>query len=106
MALFNENSVFNGLGTYSRKILEAGNYFVEGKINLPTFVNGGGASSLVVTINQNGSPIYTGAAGADGFKVEANCAVNDLIAIVLTSSAPADQEVNGLKTTVSIGLGE
>jgi hypothetical protein len=106
MADNNQNVVFNGLGTLSNKILSAGLYFVEGKISLPTITNGGGASSLLVVVNQNGSPIYTGKVGADGFKTEVNALANDLLTIVFSSSSPADQVLNGIKSVVSFGLVE
>lgn len=106
MATFNQNLVFNGLGTQSFTVTSAGPYFLEGKSDLPTLVNGGGASSLVVTVNQNGSPVYTGSAGASGFKVNVSCAANDVMAVVYTSSAAADTAYNAIKSTVQIGMGE
>lgn len=106
MANYNQNLVFNGLGTLSITVPVAGSYFCEGKISLPTLTNGGGVSACLVTINQNGSPIYTGQAGAEGFKTDIVCAALDVIAIVLSSSAAADQPLNVIKSTISIGIGE
>lgn len=106
MASFNQNVVFNGLGTFSLKVPFTTDYFIEGKISLPTLTAGGGASQLLVVVNQNGSPVYTGQVGADGFKANLNCAENDLIAVVFSSSAPADQGKNVIKSNISIGLGQ
>ncbi len=106
MANYAQNLVFNGLGTLSTVVPAAGPYFVEGKLSLPTIVGGSGPSSVVVTVNQNGSPIYTGIAGAEGFYLDVTCAALDTIAIVLTSSAAADAPLNVIKMTVSIGSGQ
>lgn len=102
---YSQNLVFSGLGTVSFTVPTAGAYFLDGKISLPTLVNGGGVSACLCVINQNGSPVYTGIAGAEGFYKVVSCAANDLIAIVLSSSAPADQLLNVIKTTVAVGEG-
>ena len=106
MALnYYQNVVFNGLGTFSANVPVAGDYFLDGKISIPTIVNGGGPSSLVVTVNQNGGPIYTGLAGAEGFFVNMSCAANDLIAVVFSSAAAPDQALNVIKSTFVLGQG-
>ena len=102
---YNQNLSFSGLGTFTFVVVQAGPYFIEGKLYLPTIVNGGGASAVVVTINQNSSPVYVGTAGAEGFKADINCAANDSIAIVLSSAAAPDQGLNNVKSTFSIGQG-
>jgi hypothetical protein len=102
---YSQNVTFNGLGTFSFNIPAAGAYFLDGKISIPTIVNGGGPSSLVVTINQNGSPVYVGLAGAEGFYAILSCAANDLIAVVFSSAAPADQALNVIKSTFVVSQG-
>jgi hypothetical protein len=85
----------------------AGAFFLEGKISLPSINMGSGAASAcLVTINQNGAPVYVGQAGAEGFKTDLSCALADVIAIVLTSAAAVDQPINAIKTTIAWGLGE
>lgn len=106
MAVYNQNFVFNGLGTQSFIVPVAGPGFVEGKSDIPTLVNGGGASSLVVTVNQNGSAIYTGNAGANGFYTTFLGALNDTIAVVYTSAAAPDNAYNAIKSKIDIGGGE
>lgn len=106
MAQYNQNLVFNGLGTLSLNVPLAGQYVFDGKISLPTLSSGAGQSSLVVTINQNGSPVYTGVAGAQGFRALIVCAANDLMAIVFSSSAAADLPLNVIKSTIDIWIGE
>lgn len=104
---FNQNLSFVGLGTLSITVPLAGAYFVDGKISLPTLSKGDVApSAVLVTVNQNGSPVYTGQAGAEGFYTTLSCAASDVIAMVFSSAAAVDQGLNVIKSTVSIGLGE
>lgn len=105
MAAYNQNLVFNGLGTLSITVPVAGTYFISGNISIPTISTGSSPSSCLVTINQNGSPIYTGVAGAEGFYTSMVCAAADVIAVVFSSSAAVDQLLNVIKSTISIGLG-
>lgn len=105
MANFNQNVSFAGLGTFSTTLQDAGPYFVEGKMSIPTLTNGGGISALVVTVNQNGSPIYTGTAGAEGFYKSFNAAALDVIAVVFSSANAVDAGLNVVKATISIGSG-
>ncbi len=102
---YNQNLTFNGLGTLSITVPFAGAFFFEGKISLPTLTNGGGVSACLVTINQNGSPVYTGIAGAEGFRADIACAANDVIAMVFSSAAAADQGLNVIKSVIAIGSG-
>lgn len=101
-----QNLAFAGLGTFTTVIPVAGPYFLKGKISLPTISQGAGPSSCLVTINQNGSPIYTGIAGAEGFYKDFLAAANDTMTVVLTSAAAADQPVNAIKTAISLGSGQ
>ena len=103
---YNQNLTFAGLGTLSITLPMDGSYFFEGKISLPTLTKSGEVSALVVVVNKNGSPVYTGVAGAEGFKVQVSCVANDLIAMVFSSAATADQGLNVIKSVISIGLGE
>lgn len=107
MATYNQSAVFNGLGTFTVITPIAGNYFVEGKISLPTLSTGATANSAVVTtINQNGSPVYTGTAGAEGFRTDIAAAANDTIAVVFSSAAAVDKALNVIKATIQIGQGQ
>lgn len=101
--MYNQNFVFNGLGTLSVTIPVAGTYTFAGKTSLPTLTNGGGVSSVVTVVSQNSSPVYTGGAGAEGFSVVISCALNDVIAMAFSSSATPDQGLNVIKTVISIG---
>lgn len=103
---FNQNIESTGLNNVSTTVPYAGPYFVKGKFTIPTLVGGSGASSLVVTVNQNGSPVYSGPVGAEGFYKDISCAAYDVIAIVLSSSAPVDAVLNAVKAIYSIGQGQ
>lgn len=106
MASFNQNMAISGLGTFALiPAPAAGPYVIEGKLSLPTITNGGGASACVVVVNQNGSPIYTGGAGAEGFKCEMLCAVGDAITVVTSSAGAPDAVLNAIKGVVAFSQG-
>ncbi len=106
MAQFNQTLVWTGLGTQTLTVPTAGPYFFDGKITLSTLTSSGQVSSLVVTINQNGTPVYTGVAGAQGFHTDITCAAGDTITIVFSSAATADQPINAIKCVIGWGSGE
>jgi hypothetical protein len=67
-------------------------------------------SSLVVTITQNGSNVYTSPAfvGMDSqlkAKIPLLCAVADAIVVTLASSAAPDIQLNSIKSIISINQG-
>jgi hypothetical protein len=101
----NQNLSFAGLGTFTTIMPVAGPYILKGKLSLPTIVGGGGQSAAVVTVNQNGAPIYVGQPGAEGFLVAANAAANDTFTIVTTSAADPDLVLNAVKATYAISSG-
>jgi len=103
----NQNLVFQGLGTLSHVVSEAGSYYVDGHISLPTLSNGGGVSACLVNINKNGgAPFYTGQAGAEGFYAKnVSLAVGDTLNFVFSSAAAADQGFNVIKAQVDLGTG-
>jgi hypothetical protein len=108
MAAYNQNFTGTGMNSTSWSVPLAGVYPLTGKLQIPTITDGGGSSSVVVTISQtplSGSPttIYTGPAGAAGFGTVVNCAVQDTIAVVLSSSNPDDTALNAVRSTISFG---
>jgi hypothetical protein len=67
-------------------------------------------SGLSIVVNQNGSPIYTSTAptvsqSALQFKVSFTASATDVITVVLSSSNANDEQLNTVKSTVSIGQG-
>lgn len=102
---FNVNSSFAGLGTYTVTAPTAGPYKLVVKTTIPAIPDGDAtASQLVITVNQNGTPIYTGAAGSRGATVSTiNCAASDVITVVFTSSQAEDNNLNAIKSVISFG---
>lgn len=103
---YSQNLVFAGLGTLSLVLPDAGPVFVDIKSTIPTLTAGGGISALVITINKNGSPVYTGGAGAQGAYVVFSVAAGDAVTVVFSSAAAPDQGLNVIKSVVAIGYGE
>lgn len=102
---FSQSGSMGGLNTYTVIVPNAGPYVFSGKLTLPTIVGGGGPSSCVVTLNQNGTPFYTGVAGAEGFQATALAAAGDTFTIVTSSAAAADQPLNAIKMQLGISQG-
>jgi hypothetical protein len=106
MSDYNMNMAIAGLRTTTIPYSSPGPYTISGKLTLPRPSNGSGdASQVVITINQNGSPIYTGTPGADGFETGVNIALNDVITCVTSSSSNADHELNAVKLSLSLYQG-
>lgn len=68
------------------------------------------SSSLVITITQNGSNIYTSSTitptqGELIFKVPILAAANDVIAVTFISANLADNQLNSIKSQVTLGQG-
>ncbi len=98
--------VFNGLGTFATTVPTAGPWVIRGKSSVPQLNTGSSAASaMITTVNQNGSPIYTSTAGAEGFNVTTNCAANDAITVVYTSAAAVDAALNVIKSTIELAQG-
>lgn len=106
MANFSINEAVSGLRSTQMPRLNPGSHTITGKLTLPSRGTGLATSTtVVVTVTQNGTPIYIGAPGADGFVTGFNAAVNDVITVVTSSSNPIDQQLNAVKMIVSIWEG-
>lgn len=102
---FNMNLSLTGMSSVSIAVPDTGSYVVDGKLSLPTLSGGGAQSAVVVTISQNSSPVYTGTAGATGFKKELLCAAGDVIAVAFSSSLTTDQAPNAVRSVFGISSG-
>lgn len=104
---FSQNTILSGLGTVTFIAPSNGDYKIDGKISLPSMSAGDtAASALVVTINKNGSPVYTGLAGARGFEnVILALLTTDTVTVVMSSAAAVDQPRNVIKSSISISRG-
>jgi hypothetical protein len=123
MSNFIQRITVTNLATHTLVIPTTDIYSFDGTLELPAIVpsatqgpgggagtgTGGGAqvtSQVVVTINQNGSPIYTSHPGDKGFLLKAvSCVANDVITIVRTSSLLQDEQKNAIKMTLAITEG-
>lgn len=106
----NQAASVAGLGTSSYNVVTAGFYTVACQSTLPN------NSGLQIAINKNGSPVITAIGGATanptptqpsiGTSARVQCAAADLLQVVLTSSAAADNLPNGVKSVINIFQGE
>lgn len=111
MANFSQNFAISGLETLTVVMPVAGLFQLSGKIKLPRLAASDASdpnflsypSAVVVTIKQNGSTIFTGQAGADGFSIPLLTALKDSITVQLSSSAAEDAVLNAVSAVVSIG---
>ena len=115
-----QSTVVTGLGTQTFNIVTAGLYTCAVNFSIPYQASGSsnnstvttGGSSLQVVINQNGSPVLTIAAPVSptqpstGGSVRINCAAADVITVVLSSAAAADNTLNAIKGTINLYQGE
>jgi len=67
-------------------------------------------STLSVVINQNGSPVKS-ATVSDGSsllsaQIIMNCTSGDVITVVLSSSSPIDNQLNTVRTLVTLRQGQ
>jgi hypothetical protein len=99
---YGQNLNYEGLGTLTLPtIAAAGNYLIDGKISIP-HSQGSGPSQVQAVIKQNGTTKQTGPVGADGFFKELACAAGDVLTVILSSSAAADQGLNVIKTSIAL----
>ncbi len=119
----NQSTVVAGLGTSTYTVTADGVYTVAFKSTIPYVASGSsadssvttGASDLTVVINQDtgGGPVPVLTIDSPsvnqplmGGSVVLNCAAGDVITVVLTSSAAADNTPNAIKTTINLFQGE
>jgi hypothetical protein len=99
-------SCSSGLSTDLHQVTTAGVYKIETRTtDIPP-------SGLVVTLSQTGStsasfvsPTTSPVQQHIEMNGKFNCQVGDILSIVLTSSAPADQPPNLIKTTINLKMG-
>lgn len=117
--------VQTGLGTLTFTIASTGLYNVACQCTVPSApatgygAGSGGSDStmgpvvssgVTITVNQNGSPVFTSAAlgvaqGAFQFKKDLSCTAADAITIVIASSTVSDEQLSGVTTVASINQG-
>lgn len=107
MANFNKSLSAVGLGTIATfTVPDTAIYAVDGKMTIPSINQGSSAqSALVVVVNVNGSPVYTGSAGSKGFHTQVAANASQVVTVVLSSAAVVDNALNAVKSTVTISVG-
>ncbi len=98
-------ATFTGLATYTYNIPNAGNYVVSVVSTIPL------SSSLQIEIAKNGTNVNTvGGSASNPAPTQQQisnsqiiaCVLGDVITVITSSSAAADQLANAVKTTVQI----
>lgn len=96
---------FEGLGYFQFIAPEAGNYSLEGKISSPLISDGSSTPSSVIVeiLINNFTNIYTGDAGAQGFKTNGYYAMaaGDTFDTYIQSFVDVDQGLNKVKSVIS-----
>ena|ERR1700678_2878416 len=111
MSNFSQNFSIGGLETLTVVMPLAGAFTLSGKIKLPRLSQTDPSdpdyldypSTVVTTIKQNGTTIFTSKAGADGFSLPILAALSDSFTVALTSSSAQDEVLNAVSAVVSIG---
>lgn len=63
-------------------------------------------SQIILTVNQNGSPIFVTSAGSRGLNLPAiNCTAGDVITVTPSSSLASDQQLNSVRVTTAASQG-
>lgn len=123
MANLSQSASWQGLNTFTFTAPTTDTYSIIGTVTPQKYSGsvtqgaGGGAgtgsgstaetpSQVLITINKNGSPVYTGTAGKQGFAINGiSLAANDVITIVPTSSLSQDKQPNAVRMTIAISEG-
>jgi hypothetical protein len=102
----NTSSASSGLSTDTFKVAVAGMYYLSAQTTVIQ------PSALVITLSQTGSTSASLATPATSPVQESvsinktfNCAIGDILSVVVTSSAPIDQPPNLIKTIINLRQG-
>jgi hypothetical protein len=102
-----QSKVISNLDTYNHTAVLNSMYYVS------CILTEQPNSTVSITIEQNGTPVTSIAAPGNGRTKQCsivcqtvlNCAINDLISIVISSSNPIDQAINSIKGIINIHPG-
>jgi len=99
-----QSKVLSNLDTYNHTVLSSSMYMVSVQASERP------VSGLSIVIQQNGVTKATSIAPAStqelvSLQIVLNCAVNDVIAVVLSSSVAEDQKMNRVKALLDIHAG-
>jgi len=94
-----------GLGTWTHNVTTPGMRYISAVASeVPP-------SGLSIVINLNGSPIATSVTPSAAQQVVSaqiltQCALNDVLTVVLSSSSPIDNQLNTVKTLINTRAGQ
>ena len=103
--LLNQPFVFVGLGTLTYTVPSTAKYNVHVELSeVPP-------TGLSVVVNNNASPVFTAPVItptqiAQQFRVGLQLTAADVVTVVLASSAAIDNQLNTVKSTITIGQGD
>jgi len=101
IANFNHEYLFNTLDTFNYTIQTAGTHRVAVKLTDINTLNG-----IQIVLKNNSSTLATLGSGITGNELNAsavvNCAVNDVIGVVVTSSTASDAGPNQFKGFITV----
>ncbi len=104
--ILNQNQITCGLNTMTYTVPSG----ADGAYNVAVQSTEIPPSGISIVVNKNGSPVLTAPTlsptqNAIQFKLSLLLAAADVITVVLSSSAAIDNQLNSVKTNVSIGQG-
>lgn len=121
---FTQSASYEGLRAARVNIPSTGLYDIQGTITTPSVESpaisqgpGGGAgtgmggapkvpSQIIVTISQNGSPLFVTQQGAKGFELNAvSLSAGDVLTITPSSSLASDQKPESVRLTIAVSEG-
>lgn len=83
-----------------------GQYTIQGHIRHPSISQGSAANStVVITVLQNATVIYTGSPGDNGFKVVMNLVQGDIVTVSPSSSSLVDQGKQSIRFGIQMWEG-
>lgn len=100
------SNIIVGLGTYTFTVTSA----TAGMITVQATASENPPSGLSIALQKNGSPVATSTApttaqGTINIQTTMNCVATDVISVVITSSAAIDNQLNTVKTLVTLRQG-
>jgi hypothetical protein len=102
---FSQTVQFTGLVETDIGVPDTATYNVDVKLQIPSRVQSGSDSAVVVVIKKNSTTEYTGTAGATGAWVQIACSAGDTIKVITSSSNAIDEAINAVQGTIAISEG-
>jgi hypothetical protein len=102
---FYQSVQFTGLVETDIGVPDAGTYNVDVKLQIPSRVQSGSDSAVIITIKDGSSTKYTGTAGATGAWVQiTGVSAGDILKVILSSANAIDAGLNAVQGTIAVSL--